>query len=91
MSQQSYSAQMAGLNLLIDGTKKSNEQFLALEVKVDNLQKSIDEQNQKMDDIQATLEKLVKQQNAVNNHDSAFKKITKALAPIFLPSVIQED
>ena len=90
MAQQSYIAQHAGLTLLLDETKKSEEWHAALELKVDNLQKSMDEQNQKMDDIQAALDKLVNQQEAVNNHDSAFKKITKALAPIFWPSVIKE-
>ena len=90
MSQESYNAQQAGLNLLLDVTKKYEERFSALELKVDNLQKSMDEQNQKMDDIQAALNKLINQQEAVNNHDSAFKKITKALAPIFIPSVIQD-
>ena len=91
MSHQSYTTQMVGLDLLQDEVKKSEDRFLALELKVDNLQKSMDEQNQKMDDIQAALDKLVNQQEAVNNHDSAFKKISKILAPFFLSSVIEED
>ena len=58
---------------------------------IDKQEATLEEQNKKIDDLQSTLNKLVNQQEAVHNHDSAFKKITKALAPIFLPSVIQED